>query len=336
MLHELNTRPFGARPGRWWRQHCGEIDVVHCHALHKLSAQMVARAHASGVPSLVKVATSEDVRIFAEPENWRETAHDEGLQGVRSTRWRRMMVRAWRDLRRARVFVALNDAIAADLDAQGLAYVRLPGAVDIEHFRPPDAAQRRAARAELGVPADAHCVAYVGRLVPRKQVPQLVRSVARLADSPRRSPLHLLVAGEGPERPLVERELAACGLTQCSRLTGELSDVRSVLHASDVLVNPSRREGMPGAVLEAWACGLPTLLSDVPGHRESASAGARLVALGDIDGFTAALAALVDDTEARRRAGEAARSHAVAHHALESVAERYRALYDSLRTGGSR
>ncbi|MBK8977560.1 MAG: glycosyltransferase [Planctomycetes bacterium] len=125
--------------------------------------------------------------------------------------------------------------------------------VDLERFRPGD---RRAARAELGLPAAAAIVCGVGRLVPGKGFHLMARALRELPDA-----VHFALAGDGPER---ERLL---GIAPPGRLhlLGALPQERvAVLYrAADLLVLPSEREGWPNVVTEALASGLRVVATPV-------------------------------------------------------------------------
>jgi glycosyltransferase involved in cell wall biosynthesis len=341
-VHRLRRGLLRYNPSRWWRKHGGRVDVVHCHAMHKLSGQLLALAHESGLPSLVKVATEDDVAMFADPQGWEalvEAGHDDVDDGERGVRWRFMVRNAWRRLRRARSFVALNGGIAAQLEAHGLASVRLPNGVDVDRFRPPTATERARARERLALPTDACCLAYVGRLAPRKRVEDVLEAFLRLADRGS-DKVHLVLAGEGSELPALQARAARSRHGRRITLLGLVDDVRQVLHAADVVAHPSRREGMPNAVLEAWSCGLATVLSDIPAHRAMLDGPGETPALlhpmGDTASLAARLAGLADAPARRQALGSAARGRALEHHAIDRIDRAYQRVYRSLtRKGGT-
>lgn len=331
-IHRLAKGLLRHHPGRWWRQHGQRIQLVHCHALHKLSGQVLALAHAAGLPTLVKVATEDDVRMFTEPGRW-EQLLDGNEDASRGVRWRFMIKQAWNRLRRAGSFVALHDGIAEQLAEHGLSSVRLPNGVDTEHFRPATAAERGAAREALHLPADACCLAYVGRLSPRKRVGDLLDAFLRLA-SRGIGHAHLVIAGDGRDRVALEERAAASGHGRRIRFLGQVDDVRPVLHAADVLAHPSRREGMPNVVLEAWSCGLATVLSDIPAHRQMLAGRsdppALLHPLADVAALAARLAGLADGPARRAALGASARAQALERHAIERIDRSYLEVYHRL------
>lgn len=122
------------------------------------------------------------------------------------------------------------------------------------------------------VPADAYDdqvprtlrVLYVGRLSPQKAVPRLVEALAGMKE-----PAQAVFVGDGEDRPRLEKLVRHYSLTNV-RLVGAQYDAELVRYYqwADVLVLPSDREGMPLVALEAMACGLPVLATDVVGNRE--------------------------------------------------------------------
>ena len=120
---------------------------------------------------------------------------------------------------------------------------------------------RKNLRASLNLPSDGQLFIYAGPLIPRKNPELLIH--AFLCQPNKRDVLCLL--GDGP---LFSRcqQLAA----NCSRIVvpGFAPNVVNYLRAADYFVSASRAEGMPNAVLEGLAAGLPVILSDIPAHRE--------------------------------------------------------------------
>ncbi|MCM2333069.1 MAG: glycosyltransferase [Anaeromyxobacteraceae bacterium] len=171
---------------------------------------------------------------------------------------------------------------------------------DEERFRPPEGAEREAARRSLGLADGEVALASVGNCNEFKNHGELLRALALLP--PGRRPVYLHVGAEEPglpERALAER----LGLGDRVRFLGSLSDVRPVLHAADGFVMPSLREGLSISALEALATGLPAILSDVDGLRELGEvfAGVRLPA-PRADALAAALEAFLEEgAEARWR-----------------------------------
>jgi len=132
----------------------------------------------------------------------------------------------------------------------------IPNARGIEHFHPPSAEQRAEARRSWGVADDRPVIVSLGSLSPEKQVDRAVCAMEQLPEA------HLLIAGEGPERPAIERLVAAAPHSNVT-LTGQVADPARILHAADVHVLTSRTEGMPGVIIEAGLCAVPTVATAV-------------------------------------------------------------------------
>ena len=125
-------------------------------------------------------------------------------------------------------------------------------------------------RGQFGWSEDCRVLMHVGRMEPVKNHLRVVRIAERvLAADP--SVRLLLVGRESPSiKPMLIDRLTRSGLADRVVFAGLRTDVAQLLQAADVLLFPSRYEGLPGAVLEACAAGVPVIASDLPGIREVA------------------------------------------------------------------
>jgi glycosyltransferase involved in cell wall biosynthesis len=156
------------------------------------------------------------------------------------------------------------------------------------------------------------CVVTVGRLVPQKN-PRLF--VAAAAAVRRQLPgTRFLLVGDGPLRAQIETEIAAAGLRDGCAITGERGDVPDLLREADLFWLTSDWEGLPNAVLEAMATGIPVVATDVGGTREVLRDGEAgfLVSAGRQDLLVARSLELLTNDEKRQRFGRAARARAEA------------------------
>jgi len=190
-----------------------------------------------------------------------------------------------------------------------------------------DLAARAAIRAELEIPEAALVVGSVGRLVPDKDYPLLVRAMAPLLGDG----VRLVIVGEGGARPDIEAAVTASlprEMRHFVTLTGARHDVPRVLCAFDVFASSSRTEGLPLALPEAMTSHLPvvaTAVGGVPGIVPE-DAGI-LVPHGDEAIFTAALERLLRDGAARERMGDAGRRYALKRFAEDRMVDDYLSLY---------
>lgn len=152
---------------------------------------------------------------------------------------------------------ALADRFAAVTGLPRERFVVVRNGVDLERFRPGDAA---AARRELGLPPAARLLLGVGRLVPGKGFDLAATALRQLP-----ADVHLVLVGDGPERATIR---AAGGARV--HLLGTLPPERVALacRAADLLVLPSEREGWPNVVTEALASGLRVVATRVGGIPE--------------------------------------------------------------------
>jgi glycosyltransferase involved in cell wall biosynthesis len=179
----------------------------------------------------------------------------------------------------------------------------------------PTPAERSAAREALGLPAGVPVVAFVGRLSPEKAPEVLLRAVRGTA-------IRVLVAGDGPLRESLEAEADP----EQVRFLGFLPDVGTVLAAADVLALPSRTEGLPMAVLEAMAAGLPVVASAVGSLPEVLGGGAGLlVPAGDVPALRLALEQL-SAPDVRAALAAEARRRVESRYAAATMARSYRDL----------
>ena len=137
--------------------------------------------------------------------------------------------------------------------------VILPNALDLSIYRF-DSRGRREVRAEFGLAPDAHVIGHVGRFSGQKNHAFLLDIFAAIhsADPAAR----LLLVGEGELEQTVREKAERLGLTDAVVFTGVRSDIPRLLSAMDVFVFPSLYEGMPNAVIEAQATGLPCVIAD--------------------------------------------------------------------------
>ena len=287
-------------------------DVVHLHNIyHQLSPSVLRPLAERGVPA---VMTLHDYKLAC--PSYLLLDHGKVCEACLDGRFRHAVARRCKDgslgasavlalesavHRRAGaydpvgVFICPSRFLAARM-AQGGVYPDrlrvLAGFVDAEAVRPK--------------PAPGGQVVYAGRLSAEKGVDVLVEAMARLPAAT------LDVAGDGPERPALEA-LAAERVPGRVRFLGRLAKDRlfELLRSAAVVAVPSRcHENQPMAVLEAFACGVPVVATDLGGLPELVEPGrcGETAPAGDPDRFAAALAGLLADPGRAFAMGRAARA----------------------------
>jgi glycosyltransferase involved in cell wall biosynthesis len=171
-------------------------------------------------------------------------------------------------------------------------------------------------------------ILIVGRLSREKDHLTLLRAVKRITNL---NP-HLLIVGEGPERPRIEQEIQRLGISGHVTLTGHQRSAEPYYTIANLAVLSSLSEGSPNALLEAMAAGIPVVATNVGGipeivkHQESAL----LVPPGDISAMSAAISKLLTDPSLAHQLADRARMLALAKHSPQARAQRLAAIYHSL------
>ena len=233
VIHHCSKRPGALR--RLIRE--GDYSVVHSHVL-LFSGVIAATAQSADVP--VRIAHAHN-------------SHDGRGQGLLRQGYRMLM--RW-GLRRC-----ATHALACSTDAQQFLERPaewLPYGVDLRPFLEPCKLLRRR---DFGIPADALVVGHVGRLTGQKNQTFLLEAFAKAAAAEPR--LHLAIAGEGPLDFQLAEQARALDCAERIHFLGRRADVPALLTGLfDTFVMPSLHEGLPVALLEAQAAGLPCLTSD--------------------------------------------------------------------------
>jgi glycosyltransferase involved in cell wall biosynthesis len=199
-------------------------------------------------------------------------------------------------LRKAQLTVLTNPALVEEarrLGARDL--VVIPNGVPVDLFRP-----------ESGTPAPTYDVVLLGRLTPEKNHALLARAAKRLERG-----LRVCVVGDGPLRRELEQEFARSACAAHFLGMRPYADLPAILRSASVFVLPSSTEGRTKALLEAMACGLPCVVSDLPAFADIIRAGAvRAFPSGDADALARVLRELLSDPSGGSEQGRAGRKYA--------------------------
>ncbi|HEY5282652.1 MAG TPA: N-acetyl-alpha-D-glucosaminyl L-malate synthase BshA [Polyangia bacterium] len=200
----------------------------------------------------------------------------------------------------------------------------IPNFVDIDKFCPPDEGAKPAATA--GAARRPRVLTHVSNFRPLKRLDDVVHIFAAVrAEIPSR----LNLVGEGPERSRIEAVVKSLGLADHVRFWGERGDLVEILQGSDVFLLPSETESFGLAALEAMACGVPVVASDVGGVSEVVADGETgfLAVVGDVAGMAGHARRLLSDETLRRRMSIAARHRAVQNYRPAPAIDRYEDAY---------
>ncbi|MFF8383821.1 glycosyltransferase [Streptomyces kanasensis] len=295
---ELHAWPATREPGRHvLAESRGVAELVERVGPH------LVHAHSAKAGLAARIAVRGQVPTVYQPHAWSFEAVD-GAAATLAQCWERWAAR-WTD----RV-ICVSEAERRRGERAGVraAWTVVHNGVDTTRFGPyPTSAERAAARTVLvpGTPPAAPVVVCVGRLCRQKGQDVLLR--AWDAVTARVPGARLVLVGDGPAAGAL-RAAAPPSVV----LAGAVADVRPWYRAADLVVLPSRWEGMALAPLEAMASGRPVLLTDVDGARESLPPGQAahcLVPPGDARALAAALVRLLQRPILRQTLGRQAHQH---------------------------
>ena len=288
--------------------------IVHTHAAKAgLLGRLAARL--AGVPVVVHTYHGHVLRGYFGPAKTEAFRQLEWLLGRSSDALIAVSPGVKQDL--VELGVAASDrlrVVALGLELEGLAGP-LP---------------RGGLRRERAIPDDAPLIGMVGRLVPIKDVPTFLHAAAKVRQVTPEARFALV--GDGEERVLLENLCARLGMAEAVTFHGWRRDMLCVYGDLDVVVNSSRNEGTPVALIEALAAARPVVATRVGGTPDLLRGGefGRLVAAGDASALAAAILDTLDDrvaAEVRARAGQA---HVLREHSAARLVADIDALYREL------
>ena len=284
-------------------------DVIHSHQITALLYGGLA-ARALGIPVV-------------------HTEHGKHYAGSGTSRW---VGRAagWQAARFLCVSQEIADGVRALKVAPASRIGVVANGVDLAKFAQATTAGSDALRATLGIPRGASVVGTVGRLAEIKRQDLLLRGFARLRE--RRPDSHLLLVGDGPAADELRRLAAGLGLGGCVHFAGYQSHPESYLALMDVFALTSRSEGMPVAVLEAWAARVPVIASRVGGLPEMIESGRNglLFDFADEAGLVSLLETCLGDRAVADRLRAAAHADVEARYSLAAMARTYQREYEGV------
>jgi glycosyltransferase involved in cell wall biosynthesis len=210
------------------------------------------------------------------------------------------------------------------LDQSKLAVV--PNGIDLDHWKR-DAEVRQTTRRRLAL-GDEFVWLAVGRLEPVKDHATLLQAFAEVPPNAR-----LFIAGAGRLEDELRCMVGKLNVEDRVRFLGFQSDVLPWMQAADGFLMSSRSEGLPLAFLEAAACKLPAVCTDIPAMRELVSnqCGFARVPVGDSDALASAMCEMMElDPRERSEIGKRLRRTVAARSSLSSILDRWEEIYDAM------
>ena len=323
-------------PGGWRRQsayfsrladHCekhrSDIDVVQFLTLNKWAIPSIGKLSRLGIPT---VFTHTLLREFS----------SNPLRGALQRFDRRFPINMF-DL-----VVVSSRAMARQLEDIGVSspIEVVPNGVDLERFRPIDSeADKAKLRQKLGLGSSWEIVLAVGPISPRKGVDVLIKAMSKVC---RENPdVHLVLVGPRQDlnleilagfRQKIQRTINGADLQDRVHFTGPVNNVKDYMQAADLMVFPSRREGMPNVVLEAMACGIPVIMTPFIGLPEEFGTPGQHYILSnwDIARLSSDIQELLVDRIRRKNLSTEARKWVEQNLDVNDSLDRYASLYHEL------
>lgn len=314
---------YSASAKKWIRRNYQRFDLLHALSSFHHSIVGIEAAIRLGLPTSLFVSIKGGGLVSKG-----------GLNGRLGVYGRRQKV-----ARNISGIVALSAEIEQELLALGIQekrIVRIPNFADTKKYQPADPAVKRALREELGV-EDIPTVAFVGRLSERKRPKLLVQAIKTLRDKGTSVQL-VFIGPKSDDDPYIAgiiRYIADHKLEREVIFTGFATTVEKWLQASDVFSLPSKNEGMPASVVEAMACGLPSVVTPFSSARELVGESWQGVILSEepcveetADAIETCLSSLIQqDLIARRR------QRALDKYSLAAVAKMHSDMFSKIVSG---
>lgn len=203
----------------------------------------------------------------------------------------------------------------------------VPNGVELVRFTPVERPQNPSVK-----------VLFIGRLIPRKGFHYVIRALPRVRAATN-VPFELEVVGSGTMREHLDGLASQLGVSHLLKYVGTIPyhALHRAYQSSDLFVLTSESEGMPCVLLEAMACGLPVVATDVAGNREVVSQGVNgyLVGVEDTESLAQALVALIRDPALRERMGRESR-RLVQSYDWRDIVRRYEAIFREVIARGGR
>jgi N-acetyl-alpha-D-glucosaminyl L-malate synthase BshA len=293
-----------------------QLDVVHAHyavphaTAAYLARQILAATDDRSVPAIITTLHGTDITLLGSDRSYSETVafcieQSDGVTAVSES----LKADTCREL-------------AVDTDIRVI-----PNFLNCDVHRRIDAP---AVRARLIADAAAKIAIHVSNFRPVKRAGNVVEVFRRVCGQ---VPAHLLMVGDGPDLDLAVRLVQDHGLEQRVHFLGEQDQVLPLLSIADVFLLPSAQESFGLAALEAMACEVPVVASNVGGLPEVVDDGhdGFLHAVDDLDGMAGSAVRLLTDPRLHRQIAAAARAKVHQKFCEEKIVPRYEAYYQEVR-----
>lgn len=205
----------------------------------------------------------------------------------------------------------------------------MPGiGVDLSYYNPDKVSEAdiKQVRQDIGLTPNDALILASAEFNPGKRHRDMLRAFARLA----RSKVHLAFAGTGPLMSEMQSLAADLGIQKQVHFLGYRRDMPALMRASTATIMASEREGLPRSIMESLCLGTPVIGADTRGIRDLLADGCgKIVKVGDIEGFTKAMAWVLDNPEAARMMAQRSRER-MANYEVNHIIKLHEQLYSDV------
>ena len=285
-----------------------KLDLVHAHyAIPHASAALTAKNILGGDLKIVTTLHGTDITLVGLEPSFEPLMKYSIEQSDAVTSVSEFLKRETCD----------NYGVCKDITA-------IPNFIDTDDFRPVDSSALR----RLLAPNGEKILIHVSNFRPVKRVTDAIRAFKLVLDAGVKA--KFLLVGDGPDRGECESLARELGVWQQTRFLGKQSELAAILSASDVFLIPSGNESFGLAALEAMACGVPVISSDIGGLPEVNVDGVTgyIVKVGDVKALAEKTLALLTDESLRKQMGDAALKHTLDNFTTGKIVPMYEAVYE--------
>jgi glycosyltransferase involved in cell wall biosynthesis len=227
-------------------------------------------------------------------------------------------------LAKSKHVIAVSRAVGHYAETMGVDSSKIsviPNAVDTLKFRPSPHEYTRDGTTRVG---------FLGRLISNKGPQYLVEAAQHILSEFSNVQFH--IAGDGPLLQQLQRRVHRLGVDRAFRFYGMVPSVPDFMHSCDIMVRPSLTDGMPLTVLEAMACGLPNVASNVGGTSEILQDGKTgyLVEPRNVGQLISRISNLVANPELRLQMGREARLFIERYYSWNRIARKLSIIYEDV------
>ncbi|GEM_PF-1629128 len=304
-------------------------DVMHVHSMGPLGLATLIVGKLTRTASVMKIPSNGDLSRSASQQSL--SSYTKFIRRYILPQW------LWRRLiSYASALIVLSDALVEEAKNEGFDNIahKIPNGVDVGLFHPLDVKSREVLRGQLSIGKDKVALFFSGRLISGKRVDVAIDALVQIIHDYPNCKLYLAGSGKNQHdsvEDMLKQQVIDNNLQDHVIFLGNIDNIPEYLQVVDGFIFPSASEGLPNAVLEAMACGLPIIASRIPTLVDLLSDEmAYHVDVGDVDGFAQSIKAVIENPDIAGQKGRNVLQEIQDKYTIEVVAQTYEELYYDL------